>query len=231
MNEGEFFQDLAVLMTAAGLASVVCSRFGIPKVLGYLGAGLLMSGYTWGGDFLFNSSSVMTIGQLGIVFLMFSMGLSFSPREMKRIRSVALPAAIVDTVVMIWLGYTIGTQIFHWSAVQSVFLGVAICDSATTLLAKVIDEMGWTNRPFTRYVLGTSICEDIVCVGAIAVATGCANGKGMSAMSFAASLGYLAVFFLVVLVFGFVLLPRLLKSVGKRNDGEALLLSVLGACF
>ncbi len=231
MNEGAFFRDLALLMAVAGGVAALFSRLGWPKVIGYILAGVLLGGHVWGGSLLSDPHSISTFGQLGIVFLMFSMGLSFSPKEMKRTRSVAAPAAVVDTIVMIWLGYTIGMRVFGWSPAQSAFFGVAICDSATTLLAKVIDEMGWRKRPFAKYVLGTSICEDIVCVGAIAVVTGFANGGGMSASAFAVSLGWLAVFFLAVLVFGFIFVPRLLLSVSGRKDDEALVLALLGVCF
>lgn len=231
MSESTFFQDLAVMMTAAGIAAAVFARLGWPKVLGYLLAGLVMNEYTWGGAFLLDGASTQVAGQLGVVLLMFGMGLSFSPREMKKIRSVAIPAALIDTIVMIWLGYTIGTRAFGWGKVPSFFLGVAICDSATTLLAKVIGEMGWGKRNFAKYVLGTSVCEDIVCVGAIAVASGFATGGDMSVGSFFTSLGALGVFFLSVLVFGFILVPRLLHSVAKLKDDEALLLTLLGCCF
>ena len=231
MIETYFFQDLAVLMTAAGIVSVVFARLGWPKVLGYILAGVVMSPHTWGGSFLLDLSSTNTIGQLGVVFLMFGMGLSFSAKDMKKIRGVALPAAVLDTLVMIWLGYEVGTKFFGWADVPSLFLGVAICDSATTLLAKVIGEMGWSNRPFTKYVLGTSVCEDIICVGAIAVVTGFASGEGMSALALVKSLGGLTVFFLTVLVLGFVFVPRLLKSVAKRQDDESLVLAILGCCF
>ena len=220
-----------MLLFVAGAAAIIFSRLGWPKVIGYILAGVLMNEYTWGGSFLTNAEEARIVGQFGVVFLMFGMGLSFSAKDMKKVRSVVLPAAIVDTVVMIWLGYTVGVKFFGWTPVQSVFLGVAICDSATTLLAKVIDEMSWSRRQFSKYVLGTSICEDIVCVGAIAVATGFAQGKGMSAGALAVSLWWLLVFFLTVLVFGFILVPRLLKSVGKRKDDEALLMTILGACF
>ena len=231
MNESYFFQDLAVLMTAAGIVAVVFARLGWPKVLGYILAGVVMSPHTWGGSFLMDLSSTNTIGQLGVVFLMFGMGLSFSAKDMKKIRGVALPAAVLDTLVMIWLGYTVGTKAFGWGDVPSLFLGVAICDSATTLLAKVIGEMGWSERPFTKFVLGTSVCEDIICVGAIAVVTGFASGEGMSALALVKSLGGLTVFFLTVLVLGFVFVPRLLKSVAKRQDDESLVLAILGCCF
>ena len=152
MLESAFFQDLAVQMVAAGGVAVLFSRLGWPKVLGYICAGILMNGYTWGGCLLKDVGSVKIIGQLGVVFLMFGMGLSFSAKDMKKIKSVALPAAIVDTLVMIWLGYTVGTKVFGWAKVPSVFLGVAICDSATTMLAKVFDELGWGRRMFTKYV-------------------------------------------------------------------------------
>jgi monovalent cation:H+ antiporter-2, CPA2 family len=231
MSEGAFFQDLAVLMVAAGLVSVVFTRFGWPKAIGYILAGIVMSPYTWGGSFLRDVSSTNVIGQLGVVFLMFGMGLSFSAKDMKKIRGVALPCALLDAGVMIWLGYMVGTKCFGWGDVPSLFLGVAICDSATTLLAKVIDEMGWSDRPFSKYVLGTSVCEDIICVGAIAMATGFAKGQGMSLAAFGTSLGGLFVFFLTALVLGFVLVPRLLKSVAKRNDDESLILAILGCCF
>ena len=231
MLESAFFQDLAMLMSVAGFAAVIFTRLGWPKVLGYILAGILMSEYTWGGLFLRDVGSTKIIGQLGVVFLMFGMGLSFSARDMRKIRSVALPAAVLDTVVMIWLGYTVGTRVFGWSEVQSAFLGVAICDSATTLLAKVIGELGWERRQFSKYVLGTSVCEDIICVGAIAVVTGFAQGGRMSIGAFLSSLGGLGIFFLTVLVFGFILIPRLLTSVAKRKDDESLLLAVLGFCF
>ena len=231
MSEGAFFRDLALLMSVAGLSAALFSRLGWPKVIGYILAGALMSEHTLGVSLFRDPQSISTVGQLGVVFLMFSMGLSFSAKEMKKIRAVALPAAVLDTVVMIWLGHTVGTRIFGWSPVEPAFLGVAMCDSATTLLAKVIDEMGWGNRPFAKYVLGTSLCEDIICVGAIAVVTGFATGGGMSASAFAGSLGWLAVFFLAVLVFGMVLVPRLLLSVSSRKDDEALALTLLGVCF
>ena len=231
MNEGAFFQDLAVLMTAAGIVSVVFTRFGWPKAIGYILAGIVMSQHTWGGSFLKDVSSTNVIGQLGVVFLMLGMGLSFSARDMKKIRGVALPCAFLDAGVMIWLGYVVGTKCFGWGDVPSLFLGVAICDSATTLLAKVIDEMGWSDRPFAKYVLGTSVCEDIICVGAIAMATGFAKGQGMSLMALGQSLGGLTVFFLTVLVLGIFFVPRLLKSVAKRHDDESLVLAILGCCF
>ena len=231
MTESVFFQDLAVVMAIAGLAALAFSRFGWPKVFGYLAVGILMNGYTWGGSFLGDVQSVRTLSQLGIVFLMLTMGLEFSTSDMKRIKNVTVPTALIDTVVMVWLGYMVGSRILGWGLVPSLFLGVAICDSATTLLAKMIGELGWTRRPFVKYTLGTSVCEDMLCVGLIALVTGIANGRGMSLGAVGLSMGGLLLFFLGTLVFGLILIPRLLASVAKRKDDEALLLTMLGLCF
>jgi CPA2 family monovalent cation:H+ antiporter-2 len=231
MTEAFFFQDLAVLMVVAGVMSVVFTRLGWPKVIGYIVAGVLMSSHTWGGSFLADETSITTIGQLGIVFLMFSLGLEFSAGQMKKVKNVAVPTALFDTVMMIWLGYTVARRFLGWDTVPSLFLGAAICDSATTLLAKTIDEMKWSQRPFVRYIFGTTIFEDILCIGVIALVTGVATGKGMSFASVGLSLGGLAVFLVCVVVFGLLAVPRLLNRIGRMKDDETLLLALLGCCF
>ena len=231
MTQGAFFQDLAVVMAIAGLASALFSRFNWPKVFGYILVGVLMNEYTWGGSFLVDVTSLATISQLGIVFLMFTMGLEFSTSDMKKIKDVTIPTALIDTIVMTWLGYTVGTKVFGWGTLPSLFLGAAICDSATTLLAKVIGEMGWSNRRFVKLTMGTSVCEDIVCIGLIALVTGVAKGSGMNLGAVGVALGWLFVFLLATVVFGLAFVPRLLKSIAKRKDDEALLLAVLGLCF
>ncbi len=231
MNEGAFFQDLAVLMSVVGLVSIVFTKLGWPKVLGYLLAGVLMSGHTWGGSFLVDESSINTIGQLGIVFLMFALGLEFSANEMKKVKHVTIPTAVFDVVMMIWIGYTVGHDIFGWGSVAALFLGAAVCDSATTLLTKTIEEMKWGRRPFVRYIFGTTIFEDILCVGVLALVTGVAQGRGMTLSAALYSLGGLGVFFTCVLVGGLISIPRLFNWVAKLKDDESLLLTALGGCF
>lgn len=231
MNEKAFLQDLAMLMSVAGLTSVIFAHLRWPKAIGYILAGILLSSHTWGGAFLADESSVRTIAQLGVVFLMLIMGLDFSLAEMKRIRRTALPTAAIDTAVMVWIGYTLAHRALGWPVVPSLFLGVAVCDSSTTLLAKVIDEMQWRARPAVKYIVGTSVCEDIVCVGLVALATGVAQSGRMSFGAAGVSLGGLLLFFAATIVFGFVLVPRLLESVARRCDDETLLLTLLGLCF
>ena len=231
MSESAFFQDLAVLMALVGVVSIVFARLRWPKVIGFLLAGILLGEHTWGGSLLSDPKSINTIGQLGIVFLMFTLGLEFSAGEMKKVKHVTIPTAVFDSIMMIWLGYTVGRNLLGWNSVQSLFLGAAICDSATTLLAKTIEEMKWSSRPFVRYIFGTTIFEDILCVGVIALVTGVAKGNGMNAGDVGFSLGGLFVFLIGVIVFGLLFVPRLLNRVAQMKDDEALLLALLGSCF
>jgi len=231
MDEISFFQDLAMLMAAAGVAAAVFARLGWPKVLGYILAGILLSRHTWGGALLVDEQSVRIAGQLGIVFLMLSMGLGLSTSEMRKVGRVAMPVAVLDVAMMTAFGFTIGRACFGWGFVPSLFLGVAICDSATTLLAKIIDEMKWSSRPFVRFVLGASLFEDVICVGLVALATGVAGGGGMDFGAMGKSLGGLLVFFVATFFFGLVIVPKLLESISRRCDDETLLITMLGICF
>ena len=231
MDTQAFFQDLAVILVAVGLVSALFTRLGWPKVIGYILAGTLIGKHTFGGSFVVDQGSVEVLGQIGVVFLMFTLGLEFSVRKLKRVGHVIFPTALLDMAVMIWAGHFVGTKMLGWGTVQSLFLGAAISDSATTLLAKTINEMGWGARRFTKYIFGITITEDILCVGVIALLTGLVRSGSMQAGAMVHSLGGLLLFLTGVSVFGLLLVPRLLNSVSRLKDDESLLLTMLGVCF
>lgn len=231
MDTGSFIQDLAVILAAVGAVSAVCARFGWPKVIGYILAGTAMGRYTFGGSFFINEQSVDVLGQIGIVFLMFTLGLEFSVRKLRKVSNVALPTALLDMTVMIWLGHFVGTKILGWGTVQSLFLGAAISDSATTLLAKTINDMGWGARRFTKYIFGVTIMEDILCIGVIALLTGMVKTGSVRVSEALYSMGGLALFLTGVTVFGLLLVPRVINGVARLKDDETLLLTMLGFCF
>ena len=169
---------------------------------------------------------------MGVLFLMFTLGLEFSLQKLKAVGGVALPTGILDLVVMVWAGHFVGTHFLGMGDVPSLFLGAALSDSATTVLAKTIDELGWKRRKFTGYVMGITMTEDLLCVGVIALLTGVARNHGaMDWGLIGSSLGGLALFLVCVLVFGLLLVPRTMNWVGRLKDDESLLLCMLGFCF
>jgi CPA2 family monovalent cation:H+ antiporter-2 len=231
MDTNSFFQDLAVILTVVGFVAAVFTRLGWPKVIGYILAGTIIGKYTLGGSFVINEGSIKVLGQIGVVFLMFTMGLDFSVRKLRKVGHVIFPTAVLDMAVMMWAGHFIGTKLLGWGTIQSLFLGAAISDSATTLLAKTIDEMGWGGRRFTRTIFGVTIVEDILCIGVIALLTGVVNSGSLELSAVARSLGALVLFLTGVTVFGLLLVPRVLNRVARLKDDESLLLTMLGFCF
>lgn len=231
MGAEELIQDLSVILIIVGCVSALFTRLGWPKVIGYIVAGTLIGRYTFGGSFIVCEDTIEVLGQLGVIFLMFSLGLEFNVGKLKKVGRVAAPTALLDMAVMVWLGHFVGVRIFGWGPVESLFLGAAISDSATTLLAKTINDMGWGMRRFTRYIFGITIMEDVFCVGLIALLTGLAQSGSFDLMGFAKSMGGLGLFLFSVLVFGILLVPRLINRVSKWKDEDALLLTILGICF
>jgi CPA2 family monovalent cation:H+ antiporter-2 len=231
VDTNTFFQDLAVILVAVGAVSAVFTRLGWPRVIGYILAGTILGKYTFGGSLVIDEGSIAVLGQIGVVFLLFTLGLEFSFRKLRKVGHVIFPTALLDLVVMMWAGHFVGTKILGWGERQSLFLGAAICDSATTLLAKTIQDMGWGSRRFTKYIFGVTITEDILCIGVIAVLTAIAKSGGMRLGAIAHSMGGLLLFLTAVTVFGILLIPRTLNRVARLKDDESLLLTMLGFCF
>lgn len=231
MDAQSFILDLAVILTCVGAVAAVCARFKWPKVIAYILVGVLLGPHTFGGPLVVNEKSIDVLGQIGVIFLMFTLGLEFSMRKLKRLGRVIFPTAALDMAVMIWVGYLIGTRLMGWGAVQSLFLGAAISDSATTMLAKTISEMGWNTRRFTRYIFGVTITEDILCIAVIALLTGLVLSGQMQLQAVLLSMGGLLVFLTGVIGFGLLLVPRAMRWIGRLKDDESLLLTILGFCF
>lgn len=231
MNTQAFFQDLAVILVATGVVAAVFTRFGWPRVLGYILAGALLGKHTFGGSFVIAPDTIVVLGQIGVVFLMFALGLEFNIRKLKRVGHVIFPTAALDMAVMIWAGHFVGSKILGWGPVQSLFLGAAISDSATTLLAKTINEMGWGSRRFTKYIFGITITEDLLCIGVIAVLVGLAGSGAVDFAAMAVSMGGLLLFLIGVLVLGILVVPEVMNRVARLKDDEALLLTILAFCF
>jgi len=231
VDTNALFQDLAVILVAVGLVAAAFTRLNWPKVIGYILAGTLIGKYTFGGSFVIDQGSIEVLGQIGVVFLMLAMGLEFSVRKLRKVGHVSLPTAALDMAVMVWAGHFVGTKLFGWGSVQSLFLGAAISDSATTMLAKTIHEMGWSGRRFTRYVFGITISEDVLCIGVIALLTGLVKSGTMRLGELVHGLGALMLFLIGVTVLGLLVVPRVLNAVAKLKDDESLLLTMLGFCF
>lgn len=224
-------QDLAAVMLAAGLVAAFFHYVGWPKVIGYISAGVLMGLPPFKHFMISNEASINVLASLGIIFLMFTLGLELNIRRLRKIGTTVFPTAVFDMTMMILLGYALGRHIFGWSWLPSLVLGVMICDSSTTLLAKSLEEMGCSRSKFAAIIFGTTLTEDVLTIGVMAILTGLFLTGQFQAAELVRQLGYLSLFLVGVMVFGLLLLPRFLDRLSRLKDNETLQLIVLGICF
>ena len=230
MSSSVFLQDLAVVLLAAGFAAVLCHRLQQPKMLGYILVGLLLGPHTPPFSFIRDETVIRTLAELGVIFLMVSLGLEFNLRRFRRVGAQAGFSAVLDVGVMIWLGYMAGRQL-GWSPVESLFLGGIVCDSSTTILAKSLQDTGRSRAPFAGYIIGVTVVEDVLAVAVIAVLTGLAVTGAVDAGLVAGSLWAMVLFLASVIVVGLLILPRLLDHLARFENDELLVVPLVGLCF
>jgi CPA2 family monovalent cation:H+ antiporter-2 len=230
MHAISFIQDLAIIMLAAGLVTVLFHRFKQPVVLGYIVAGFVIGPHTPPFGFIHDEETIKTLAELGVIFLMFCLGLEFSLRKLFKVGATAFIAAFLEIVLMIWIGYEIGRW-FGWNAMDSLFLGAILAISSTTIIVKALNDLKMKNERFAQLIFGVLIVEDILGIGIIALLSSIAVSGAVSSGEVLSTVGKLSLFMIVALVIGILLVPRLLAYVAKFDSNEMLLITVLGLCF
>ena len=225
-----FIQDLAVIMAIAGVVTVLFHRLRQPVVLGYIAAGVIIGPYTPPFNLIHDEATIQTLGELGVVFLMFSLGLEFSLRKLFKVGATAFVAALSEIVLMIWVGYEIGRW-FGWTAMDSLFLGAMLAISSTTIIVKALSELGMKGEHFAQIVFGILIVEDILAIAMLVLLSGIAQTGSVSAGVAVVTLGKLLLFMTVSLVVGILTVPRALNYVARAKSDEMLLVTVLDFCF
>ena len=230
MHNAAFLQDLAVVMIVAGAVTVIFQRFKLPVVLGYILAGLLIGPHTPPAKLVTDEKSIQTLAELGVVFLMFSLGLEFSLRKLKKVGFTAAIAAALEILLMLGVGYEIG-RAFGWRTMDCVFLGAILSISSTTIIVKALGELGQTKERFAELIFGILIVEDILGILMLALLSGIATTGTLEGIQIVSAASNLAVFLAVALVLGLLAIPRLLAYVARFKSNEVLLVTVLGLCF
>lgn len=230
MHAISFIQDLAVIMLVAGVVTILFHRLKQPVVLGYIVAGFIIGPHTPPFGLIHDEDTIKTLAELGVIFLMFCLGLEFSLRKLFKVGATAFIAAFLEIILMIWIGYEIG-QWFDWNTMDSLFLGAILAISSTTIIVKALNDLKMKNQRFAQLIFGVLIVEDILGIGIIALLSSIAVSGTVSSGEVFSTIGKLSLFMIVALVIGILLVPRLLAYVAKFESNEMLLITVLGLCF
>jgi CPA2 family monovalent cation:H+ antiporter-2 len=224
----EFLRSLTVVLGVAAVTTVVFQRLRQPVVLGYIVAGLIVGPHV-PVPLVADRPTVEALSELGVILLMFSLGLEFSLGKLVRVGPTAGVTAVVQSGLMTWLGFLVG-RAFGWTVLESVFVGAAIAISSTTIIAKVFDEEGIGGRQ-RELVVGILLIEDLVAVVFMAALTAIATGAGLTASALAATVGKLAAFLVALLVVGMLVIPRFIRIVVDLARDETTLVASIGVCF
>lgn len=230
MHAISFIQDLAVIMLVAGVVTILFHRLKQPVVLGYIVAGFIIGPHTPPFGLIHDEDTIKTLAELGVIFLMFCLGLEFSLRKLFKVGATAFIAAFLEIILMIWIGYEIGRW-FDWNTMGSLFLGAILAISSTTIIVKALNDLEMKNQRFAQLIFGVLIVEDILGIGIIALLSSIAVSGTVSSGEVFSTVGKLSLFMIVALVIGILLVPRLLAYVAKFESNEMLLITVLGLCF
>lgn len=230
MHGAEFIQDLAVIMLIASIVSLLFHWLNQPVVLGYILAGVIIGPHTPPFELIQDDHTIKIVAELGVVFLMFSLGLEFNLKKLSSVGVTAFVSAMAEIVLMTWIGYEIGLY-FEWNTMDSLFLGAMLAISSTTIIVKALDELGMKKERFAQLIFGILIVEDILAIGMIALLSGIATNGSVDAGDVFTTVGKLSLFMIVALVLGLLMVPRLLAYVAKFESNEMFLITVLGLCF
>lgn len=223
-----FLANLTLVLCVAALTTFVFQRIRQPVVFGYLVAGMIIGPYI-GVPLFADRSMVTTLSELGVILLMFGLGLEFSLRKLAEVAPTVGLIALVDTSAMFGFGYLSG-QLLGWTTLESVFVGAIVAISSTTIIVKAFAEQGVRGR-FTELVYGILIIEDLIAIFLIAILTTVASGASVSAGAVGVTAGKLVLFLALFVGGGLFVVPRVVRAVVRLERPETTLVVSLGLCF
>ncbi|MFO0591121.1 MAG: cation:proton antiporter [Polyangiaceae bacterium] len=224
----ELLRTLTIVLGTAAVTTVVFQRLKQPVILGYLVAGMLV-----GPHFPFPLAADMdatrTLSELGVILLMFSLGLEFSIRSLVRVGPKAGLIAVVQCSLMVWLGHLVG-DLFGWTSREGLYAGGIIAISSTTIIVKAFSELGVRGK-FKETVFGVLIVEDLIAILLLTIFTALSSGTQVTAGALALTAGRLAAFLAALLFVGMLAVPRLLRFTLRLNRPETTVVAAIALCF
>lgn len=223
-------QDLCIIMLTAGITSLLFKLFKQPVVLGYIVAGMLVGPHVLGESWINNEENAETWGEIGVLFLLFSLGLEFSFKKLLKVGSTAVIGAGVIVVGMMVTGMATA-YLLGWSSMNALFLGGMLCMSSTTIVFKAIEEAGLRSHRFAGVCFGILIVEDLFAVVLMVLLTSIAVKNEFEGRELLWQIGKLVMYIALWFVLGITLIPTFLKKFKKHLNDETLTIFSIGLCL
>lgn len=225
----ELVKDLALILVVAGTVTLIFKKLKQPLVLGYIVAGFLVSPHMPYTMSVMDSGDVKTWADIGVIFLLFSLGLDFSFKKIIKMGAAPVIAACTIIFCMLLLGVTTG-KIFGWGQMDCIFLGGMLAMSSTTIIYKAFDDLGLRQQRFAGLVMSVLILEDILAIVMMVMLAAVASGTNPDGGQMLRSMLSIGFFLILWFVVGIFLIPMMLRNVRKLINEETLLIVSLGLC-
>ena len=225
----ELVKDLALILVVAGTVTLLFKRLKQPLVLGYIVAGFIVSPqmpYTMS---VIDRADVQTWADIGVMFLLFSLGLDFSFKKILKMGAAPVIASLTIIFCMMLIGVTVGNA-FGWSQMDCIFLAGMLAMSSTTIIYKAFDDMGLRQQHFASLVMSVLILEDVLAIVMMVMLSAVAKGNSPDGEEMIGSVLRIGFFLILWFVVGISLIPMFLRSVRKLISEETLLVVSLGLC-
>ena len=222
--------DLAYILVVASIVTIIFKRLKQPLVLGYIVAGFLAGPHMPYTPSVSSIEGIKEWGDLGVIFLMFTLGLEFSFKKIVRMGMKPILTAMMVMFCMIGVGGMVAS-LFGWSSMDSIFLGGMLSMSSTTIIYKAYDDLGLRNKPFAAGVLSVLIIEDILGILLMVMLSALAVSRTFQGTELIKSLLQLAFFLMLWFMVGIYLVPLILRKAKQYINKETLLVVSVGLCF
>ena len=224
------FSDLALILITAGVTTVIFKWLKQPLVLGYIVAGFLIGPYFTYFPVIIDNNSVATWSEIGMVFLLFAIGLEFSFKKLKKVGGPGAIMVLTELIIMFTSGFLVG-KLFGWQKMNCIFLGCMLSISSTSIIVKAFDDLKLKNEKFTADVIGALVVEDLVAVVLMVILSTLSVGNAFDGGELILSMVKLGFFLIIWFIFGIYLIPSFLKLIRKFMTEETLVIIALGLCF
>ena len=224
------FMDLALILVTAGVITVIFKWLKQPLVLGYILAGFFIGPYFKWFPVVTDPTSVHVWSDIGIVFLMFALGLEFSIKKLKKVGATGAITALTELAIMFLIGNTVG-HLLGFKSMDCIFLGCMMSISSTAIIIKSFDDLKLKQQKYTSTVTAVLVVEDIIAVLLLVVLGTISVSRTFNGGELAMSMVKLVFFLIVWFVFGIYLIPSFLRWMRKYMTEETLLLVAVGLCF
>jgi monovalent cation:H+ antiporter-2, CPA2 family len=228
---GQILQDFSVIMIVAGAMAMLSYRFKQPMVVGYIGAGMIIGPHTPPFSLVLNLDVLNLFAEIGIVLLLFVVGMEFPIEKLRKIGRKAFLIALSEAAGTFVAGYIVGQYALGFSFFDSLFLALAISVTSTVIVMRVLEELGMIKDESSVLILGVAIIEDIIIISMLAILQSVGSTGGLSFVDVVISVGITLAFIAGVLVIGSKTVPKLVDRVSKTNQHDVLVVIILALVF